>query len=533
MKIIFFKFLFLVIILFKSIFPLIVFPFRINEYIPKEKEKFNITDFINEYLIVDIFTTIEIDSPPQKVTSLISPDEKTFILSSDICTKKSLDYIDDYSIVSKKGLDLNKLKSYNNEFYDSNFNNYQDNKNNIGNIIDSIYLYDTTYLHSQPIEWSNQKGDMDTKIKIDDFPMIIKNYKNDEKLCGIIGIGSPLRLTGGLLKLKDMISFFDFLKTKSIINNYSWTIKLYHKKEGRLIIGALPHEYEKSGFYKEEKYRNIKSFWPSDVDYPWSIKFDSIHFINKKNETVYIQQGLRGFLVPNMGFIIGEETYRNLILENYFQVLINKKICILEKSFITKFTRTYYHFGTNGIYEMFHCNKSLIQEKESFPKLIFEFKEQGLIFYQTFYDLFELIEDRYYFLVIFPENIYHIKNSLWYLGLPFYKAYQFVFNFDSKTIGLYQQPIKENKEKDNNDKIKKEKKSIRFKRTLLEIFFGICLVVIAYFIGKKINEQRKKRANELIDDYEYVSAKKNKINDINDDSNNNKGNFEMSSSIGI
>ena len=79
-----------------------------------------------------------------------------------------------------------------------------------------------------------------------------------------------------------------------------------------------------------------------------------------------------------------------------------------------------------------------------------------------------------------------------------------------------------------------EKKRYNYKRTLLEILFGILLVLIAYIIGKKINEQRKKRANELIDDYEYYSNSKKDINDNNlDKIKKNKGNYEMSSSIGI
>ena len=36
----------------------------------------------------------------------------------------------------------------------------------------------------------------------------------------------------------------------------------------------------------------------------------------------------------------------------------------------------------------------------------------------------------------------------------------------------------------------------------IEIIIGILLVLIAYFVGKKINEQRKKRANELTDNYD-------------------------------
>lgn len=518
-----------------SIHSLIVFPFRINGYNPKEKEKFNITDYINQYLIVDIFTTIEIGSPPQKVTTLITPDENVFSLSSEICEKKSLDYISDYSIVSKNGLDLNKIKQYN-EFSINNITNYQDEGKNIGIITDNIYLYNTTYLSSQPLEWSNKKGNIDSKIKIDNFEMIIQDYKKYKKLCGIIGIGSPRIITGGLLKLRNLTTFIDTLKKYNIINSYSWTFKLYHKEEGRLIIGGLPHEYENDyKRYNQSKYKSINSFLSGDVDFPWSIRFDSINFVNSKNETIYIQQGLRSLLAPNLGFIISEEAYRNLILENYFQDLINKKICILERTSKTNFNRANYNFGTSGIYEVIHCNKSLIDAKDHFPSINFEHKEQNIIFSLSFPDLFRLIEDRYFFLVIFPENYYRVKSSFWYLGLPFYQAYQMVFNFDSKTIGVYEQQKKiKTENKDIN--INKQKKKIRFKRTILEIIFGFILVFSAYFIGKTINEQRKKRANELTDDYEYYSNPKKDINDINNeisDNKNTKGNLEMTSSIGI
>ena len=56
------------------------------------------------------------------------------------------------------------------------------------------------------------------------------------------------------------------------------------------------------------------------------------------------------------------------------------------------------------------------------------------------------------------------------------------------------------------------------------------------FYWEKINEQRKKRANELDDDYDYYSNKKNIINDINEKDENpkiDKSNVEMASTFGI
>ena len=54
--------------------------------------------------------------------------------------------------------------------------------------------------------------------------------------------------------------------------------------------------------------------------------------------------------------------------------------------------------------------------------------------------------------------------------------------------------------KDNNSKVKK------ILITIIEIIFCVALIIIAYFIGMKVKEGRKKRANELKDEsYEYIS----------------------------
>ena len=48
------------------------------------------------------------------------------------------------------------------------------------------------------------------------------------------------------------------------------------------------------------------------------------------------------------------------------------------------------------------------------------------------------------------------------------------------------------------------------------VIIGIGLLLGAYFIGMKVKEGRKKRANELMDDsYEYIPENKKDINEIN------------------
>ena len=154
----------------------------------------------------------------------------------------------------------------------------------------------------------------------------------------------------------------------------------------------------------------------------------------------------------------------------------------------------------------------------------------------TFNDLFALLDDRYYFLIIFPEDINHSAYNVWYLGLPFYYPNRLVFNYDSKTIGIYNQKIKpgekdsKNEDNQNNNSDKKDSSSISW-RGIIEIIVVILfflLVVAAYYFGKKWNEQRKRRANELSDNYDYNVNEENNINENEDNLINNYNNGKNS-----
>ena len=77
------------------------------------------------------------------------------------------------------------------------------------------------------------------------------------------------------------------------------------------------------------------------------------------------------------------------------------------------------------------------------------------------------------------------------------------------------------------------KKLIKKIIKLLEICLGIGLLICGYYIGKKVKEGRKKRANELKDDsYEYIQ---NDYKDINEKGNEskNKQSVELNSKLGL
>ena len=98
------------------------------------------------------------------------------------------------------------------------------------------------------------------------------------------------------------------------------------------------------------------------------------------------------------------------------------------------------------------------------------------------------------------------------MGLPFLRRYQFIFNYDSKTIGFYNENVKQKNETKSNNSNSDSNSNSHF-RIILEVgivLLLILLIIIVFIIGQKIISQRKKRANELTDDnFEYLSKEDN------------------------
>ena len=127
-----------------------------------------------------------------------------------------------------------------------------------------------------------------------------------------------------------------------------------------------------------------------------------------------------------------------------------------------------------------------------------------------------------YFLVYFnlKDNSF---SSRFVLGQILIKKYILTFNYDTKLIGFY------NGTKIIGTNIQKEKDGAKggsSNSTTIIIFIisFIVFISIGFLLGKKIYERaRKKKANELNDDYEYES------HDINSKSKSNYLNLEMNS----
>ena len=146
---------------------------------------------------------------------------------------------------------------------------------------------------------------------------------------------------------------------------------------------------------------------------------------------------------------------------------------------------------------------------------------------------------------VFPIEEY--ETVRWILGRTFLRKYPVMFSPYNKLIGFYVKPNKGIININQNKTIEEEEKIIAKINSSNKGFFtsdiignikiilvAIIFTVVGLYIGKKVFFPRRKRANELVDDYyQYDSEKKdgNKM-DINSEKNNSTV-IEMNSKLGV
>ena len=169
--------------------------------------------------------------------------------------------------------------------------------------------------------------------------------------------------------------------------------------EGRIVFGGYPHEYDNIKIYDPNNLITIYTGSVGNVILPWSLGFYSTYFIVDRNIEIEVQRYSLCYLVFNFGLIKSTQKYKELILKYYFQELIDKNICKIEKTEKTIFDRKASSINSNGIFNMFTCDKTTFKKKylDKFPT--FKLKHQGFnyTFELTYKDLFLEIKNKYYF----------------------------------------------------------------------------------------------------------------------------------------
>jgi len=538
-------------LLFNIISPHIVIPFKGNDISQiYNKYKNNNKDFLEHFIMStfynQIYTVIGIGNPTQNVVLNIVPKQIDFTFNKMNCLffdsniyidKNNLSpnnktfpinvtqigYNKELSIRFKRS-NISLSKSYTNNYYFPATDNLK--LDDYRNVLTKFYNDTIIYPYAQDNLVNFSFIYEETNINSNDT--ISKNEKEDEQLCGSFGFT--------IFYQKNNNKLIEQLKSSNITQNYYWSFNYTSLDKGFIIIGILPHEYNPDKYDKDDLMETYTIM--GDGDMQWGMDLNQIYFFsskNKKNEEIHVKSLIaEGIFEFTMQLIVGSYSYKELIIEHFFQEFYDKKICIEEE----------YKLDIN--YSIIRCKKEGFEnEIKSFPTLHLYNRAMQNVFELTYEDLFITEGDFIYFLVIFRKGGLSQSNQTWKLGIPFLKKNQIIFNSDTKRIGFYTEnkvnivgdknPY--NKKVENKDKNKKDESKGFFDsiidfislRTFFEIMIGIIFIVVLICLGKKLYNlsNKQKKPYELQDeDYDYFSndsetkKKKDNVvinNSINDD----------------
>ena len=466
------------------------------------------SSFINRYYYNGINSFIQIGNPNQYLNVLYNLEHSNFLLGK--CDKMKDSYTHIFTIQKFLNSKTLRIKEVNNK------------KNDI------IYKLGNDHFQF----YNNSKMRSFLYIEGINFLYNDTNISNN-RLCSEIGLNANYYNT--IDDIKD-INFIEQLKSMKIISKRIWSLEYKTLSQGIVVFGLEPHVYDPNNYY----YSSYKSIYvdlnkKTEKENFWSFSFDEIYINNTNiNTSIYLKDREAELLIDH-GLIIGTEEFKNIIEKIYFNKLINENICFKENVEL--------NFGEiSKQYIVYYFNKSKLGGNNiNFPELYFYHKKMEYTFKMGKTLLFQTINERIYFLMVFEKNKI---NKIWKLGEPFILSYTFVFNFEQKTIGFYNPLLPKirnsnsNLENKNDEKNKNEENDLiddndtknknnndKFEKILSyikNIIIIIILFLIMIYILEKIFIKRKLRANELIDNYEYLpNMNKNLDKQINTNSNIN------------
>lgn len=477
----------------KLVFNYIVLPIKL---LPKEnyRSDYEINSpkgIINNEYLSTFFTELEMGDPAQKVPLLLKPEFSSFIITSINSIENSTSY--------KYVATFNLSKSF---FSIDNYTFYDEKKSNsfILNNCDygRFYEADEQCNSNETFYFYQDIDDLKTKTKTEKLYFeLMRNV--EDNITGEIGLNYYDK------NKRSFNSFLGILKSRGLIQKNVWFFDMesFGGKEGRIVFGSLPHEVYPDNYNSDDLiYENSDSKY-SFVIY-WKMLFNKV-YIKLNNNNFYFNDTTIEFKFDSNVIIATSEyeAYISNILEKYistgncFNDSINDIIFHLNKY------RFYYCKNNNDIKKQLY---------ELLPKLHFYSNRFNYTFEIGNEDLLKTENEYIYYKVLFNEK----GSKTWYLGKPISLKYKFVFNPESKLIGFYRNYYQPNEP--NNSTQGSHNLEVAIKIIII-ILLCVLLVFLGIKIGKMLFEmKRKKRANELVDDYDYESYKNN-----NKEQNNNIG----------
>jgi len=474
-----FYFLFILII-FKNSNCYIVLPFKFTN-IPFQEPINNsfsiIENFLSQININQLYATLSLGNPSRNIDLYLSMEQVYFSVLHNNCLKGS-------------------NSSYNPSLSDT-FKNETPYNISLGSwgkackatencsLYNDLYLSKTISLESLEFIYGNN-----TSTKNENFEI--------NKLCGNIGL-----MKNSFNIFLSSNNFIYYLKNNKIIDSYSWGIFFFDKEnkynntylniddnivssyDGFFIAGITNNSYLE--IFKSDIIDN--SYTTNQVY--WDININKIYFNSTENEFI-CSNNIKMFFSIDLNYIIADQNYYKKIKEYYFKKYLDESICMEEKNY--------------NIYEgnnyLIVCNKNIKNYLSSFPKIYFFSEKLSYTFNLDYTDVFLETKERIYFLISNKEKV----KDVWSVGKIFIKKYPFIFDYDKKAISFVH--INNYNEKGNKEQNTNNNKNYNIWKDFkiyIFVFLLIVAIVIGIFIGKMLwKKQRKMRANELDDNYDYI-----------------------------
>ena len=287
------------------------------------------------------------------------------------------------------------------------------------------------------------------------FLLLTSNTTNAKLETAIIGLLASSN--------KDTFNTFFQLKEKNIIS-----FIYNNENSGEIIIGDYPHEY-----YNNLDTSSLKLFKAKSFLGEWIMEFSNVKYGNKNdsNKNAVFKNDIKG--------IISNRYYHEYVNNTFFGDLFIQKKCFYEtiKNKNIKLSEL----------TIYYCDKDI--NIKQFESLEFISKEMNFSFVFDYNDLFQVYNNKYVFLVFF-DSLY---EENWKLGEIFMSKYKVFLDMDSHLFGFY-----------TINKIKNH--TVYYILIIILLIIIVFILVFLLYKGIIGNKTRKIRANELEEEYDYITS---------------------------
>ena len=408
-----------------------------------------VLDFFKSQFINNIYTLLKIGTPSQTLLTFIKTEEIVLMIKDDATFYNKTNY----TYNPKNSSSFINITALSKEYFDFRYS-----------IINETINFCKDENCKNVVQFPN--------FNLNLIPL--ESYDNKTK---------PLTGTLGFLfsdyydSYDSMIAIIQLIK-EEFINSYKISIIFKNEHCGYIIFGEDLHVYDSNNFKENQKLWSYMKYRISDSYINYRLEMNKIYFNNGNEIISFVNKNLEVKFNFDYGIILAPKDYYYQIKKVFFDKY--EKICNESDIFVEVETLIVYSCQANN----FNITE--------FPTLYFYNIYMNYTFELNYKDLFYKNGDEYIFLVAFNK----VYESIWSMGKPFLKKYQLTFDPYSKIIYYYDTIIKKENKENGAEKI--------ILIVVVIIICGLVLFIAGYISGKKLNEMRKKKANELGDDFDYT-----------------------------